>query len=115
MNVPTIYDRDTARVRRSDPATSHRAGDASQANLKPTKIAVLQLVHQEGTLTGEEINDLYSLRTDRNGWPLAKHDTPRKRAGELFIEGFLDSDGEQDGGRVYRLSLEGKAAIGVHA
>lgn len=105
--VPTIHGNDAPRTRRSDPLTSHSAADKSQAAMKPTKVAVLQLIRQEGALTGEEINDLYSLRWERSGWPMAKHDTPRKRAGELFEDGFLEVDGEQDGARVFCLSAAG--------
>jgi hypothetical protein len=115
LNVPTIYGEDTARTRKSDPLTSHAAGDRSQAAMKPTKIAVLKLIHQEGALTGEEINDLYSLRWDRHDWPIAKHDTPRKRAGELFADGYLELHGGCRDGRVFRLSAAGISAIEVSA
>ena len=105
--VPTITFTDTPRARRTDSPASHRAADRSQHNLKPTKLAVLRLVHQERLLTGEEINDLYSLRTVSPTWPAAKHDTPRKRAGELFNDGYLDAEMDPDFGRVYSLSSAG--------
>ena len=109
--IPTIHPDDTARTRKSDPLTSHAAADRSQAAMKPTKIAVLKLIHQEGALTGEEINDLYLLRWYPHDWPIAKYDTPRKRAGELFADGFLELHGERDGGRLFRLSETGIAAV----
>jgi len=113
--VPTLAFTDTPRTRRSDGLASHRAADRSQHNLKPTKLAVLRLVYQEGTLSGEEINDLYSLRSVRHDWPAAKHDTPRKRAGELYDDGFLEVDSIPEGGRVYCLSAEGREAIRVQS
>ncbi len=86
---PLFADGDFARVRRSDPTTSHIAADVSQRSLKQTKFAVLELVLQEGELVGSEINDLYRLRASRHGWRHIAFDTPRKRAGELAADGYL--------------------------
>jgi len=116
-----IYPFDTARTRRTDPITSHIAGDLSSANLHRTRLAVLQLVRQEGELIGSELNDLYLLRSGRHGWRQVAWDTPRKRAGELFDEGFLASDvcrpafdkGHPE--RVYTITAAGLALLGVDA
>jgi hypothetical protein len=48
------------------------------------------LIGQEGSLPGSELNRLYSLRAPGNGWPENIHfDSPRKRAGELVVDGLL--------------------------
>ena len=109
---PMILAGDSPRTRRTDPTTSHEAGDRSQANIRETKLCVLRLVQQEQELTGQEINDLYALRASRSEWPAAKYDTPRKRAGELEKEGLLEVVGERDG-RVFALTAAGLEAIAV--
>jgi len=104
---------DTARTRTTDPVTSHQAADKSQARIKETKMCVLRLIRQEGSLTGQEVNDLYLLRASRSDWPAAKYDTPRKRAFELLADGFLAVLGERDGGRELCLTAKGCDALKV--
>jgi hypothetical protein len=82
-------DGDEPRTRRTDPATSHMAGDKSQATIHESRAAVLALVRQEGMLTGSEANELYRLRWERNGWPQIAWDSPRKRMGDLHRDGLL--------------------------
>ena len=62
---------------------SRRAGLKSSAMKAAVKDAVVQLVAQEGCVTGLELNELYALRWERYGWPQVAADSPRKRAGEL--------------------------------
>lgn len=111
MNPSTISQPVETRARRTDPEASHRAAKRATVNMKPTKLAVLRLVDLHDCLTGEEINDFYSLITPNDMWPAAKHDTPRKRAGELFVDGYLDAESDPDVGRVYTLSPAGWNAI----
>ena len=86
---------DTARTRKSDPLTSHLAGDVSAHGLRDAKQRVLQLVSVHAPVTGSELNDLYRLTADRVGWPRLGLDSPRKRAGELARDGFLQVVGTQ--------------------
>jgi len=86
---------DTARTRKSDPLTSHLAGDVSAHGLRDAKQRVLQLVSVHAPVTGSELNDLYRLTADRLGWPRLGLDSPRKRAGELARGGFLEVVGTQ--------------------
>jgi len=119
MGIPTITGNDTARTRRADPPASHRAGDRSQRTIKRSSTAVLRLIFQEGELAGSDINRLYGLRCERNGWPFVAGDSPRKRAGELCADGFLVAVDLQKGirlhERVFSLTDQGKREIGVMA
>jgi len=81
---------DTARTRKTDPHTSHLAGDVSAHGLRDAKTRVMQLVTMHAPVTGSELNDLYRLTADRVGWPRLGLDSPRKRAGELARDGFLE-------------------------
>ena len=80
---------DTVRVRRADPLSSHVAADKSARTIEQVKDAVVALVRQEGSLSGAELNDLYSPRAARNGWDDCAWDSPRKRAGELVKDNHL--------------------------
>ncbi|MET4780842.1 hypothetical protein [Glaciihabitans sp. UYNi722] len=80
---------DTARTGRDDPWSSHLAGDRSQATIRAVRDAVLILVRQELIVTGSELNDLYRVRAEQNGWPAVHYESPRKRAGELAKDGLL--------------------------
>jgi hypothetical protein len=84
-----VMEGDTARTRGTDPLSSHVGGDVSAANRLAVRDAVMLLLMQEGSLTGQELNDLYELRATRQSWPPVHVDSPRKRAGELAAEGFL--------------------------
>ena len=86
---------DTARTRKTDPHTSHLAGDVSAHGLRDAKTRVMQLVTMHAPVTGSELNDLYRLTADRLGWPRLGLDSPRKRAGELARDGFLEVVGTQ--------------------
>lgn len=111
-----VMEGDSARTRQTDPVKSHRAADKSQKAIHQTKRAVLRLIHDNEQLSGQEVCDLYSILSGLPGWPTAKTETPRKRAGELFEDGFLaDVSDEHDDGRVYELTAQGRAAIGVDA
>lgn len=110
---------DTPRARRTDRVTSHIAADATQATIKVTKLRVLLIVLQEGPILGSELNDLYELRGIRNDWHPIHRDSPRKRAGELADDGFLDaSETQQSAGNhlpeaEYRITDQGRAALRV--
>lgn len=105
------------RARRSDPETSHIAADASQAGLKEAKRNVLQILRDHETLTGTEINEQYSLYAARLNWRRLAWDSPRKRAGELVTDGFLEIAGTRiaEGNflpeSIYTLSLKGLEVI----
>lgn len=92
---PTIIHTDAPRTRRTDPATSHNAGDISQANLSTIKAHVLFVMAKSGAngLTGQEINDLYTFTRSRLGWDRCHFDSPRKRAAELVEDGYLEVTG----------------------
>ena len=106
-----VMEADSPRTRRTDTLSSHRAADRSQKNLHATKHAVLTLILQEGYLSGEELNDLYSIRTPGPDWPKAKFDTPRKRAGELCSAGYLMNVAEPGDWATYCLTEKGLEAI----
>ena len=86
---------DTARTRKTDPHTSHLAGDVSAHGLRYAKTRVLELVSVHAPVTGSELNDLYRLTADRVGWRRLAWDSPRKRASELARDGFLEVVGVQ--------------------
>ena len=86
---------DTARTRKTDPHTSHLAGDVSAHGLRDAKTRVLELVSVHAPVTGSELNDLYRLTADRVGWRRLAWDSPRKRASELARDGFLEVVGAQ--------------------
>lgn len=81
---------DSARTRKSDPVTSHRAADVSSTHLHETKLRVLELLSIHGALVGSEINEQYVLMAARKNWRRVAWDTPRKRAHELLDDGFLE-------------------------
>ncbi len=86
---------DSARTRKTDPITSHVAGDNSQRNLHESKRRVLELVKVHAPVTGRELNDLYSLAASRLNWKRIHFDSPRRRAGELAKDGYLEVVGTQ--------------------
>lgn len=86
---------DSARTRKGDPITSHVAGDNSQRNLHESKRRVLELVELHAPITGRELNDLYSLAASRLNWKRIHFDSPRRRAGELAKDGYLEVVGTQ--------------------
>lgn len=73
---------DTARARRSDRDTSHRAADLSARQIHTVKSCVYSLIDQAGMegLTGTELNLLYAAAS---GVIPAAPDTPRKRIDDL--------------------------------
>ncbi|GAA3730525.1 hypothetical protein GCM10022239_03870 [Leifsonia bigeumensis] len=107
------------RARKTDKVTSHIAADASQVHMKETKRNVLRIVSEHGSLVGSEINEQYLAYAMRKGWRRPAYDTPRKRAGELALDGFLDdsetriAEGNNLPESVYRLTAKGEAAVGL--
>lgn len=108
-----VVNGDTARTRRTDPLTSHLAGDRSQETISQVKAIVLELVAYHGPLSGSQLNDLFVLWTDPYEWHV-HFDSPRKRAGELADEGLLvvtNADAKRGTERIYSLpSEEARAA-----
>jgi hypothetical protein len=118
---PLFVDDDIPRARRSDPVTSHIAADATQAGLKEAKLRVLTLVAQHQPVAGSHLNDLYRLHGSRMNWKRLAFDSPRKRAGELAADGYLEvaeyavADGNNLPEAIYRISDKGRTAIGVRS
>lgn len=118
MTAPLIaVDGDTPRARRADPEQSHVAADVSSYARRRVLLAVLEIIREDGEMTGSEVNAAY-----RSWWivspefPLCHSDSPRKRAGEAANEALLDVVGHRksDWGTteaVYRLSPEGRALL----
>lgn len=114
--VPIVTAGDTARARRTDPETSHAAADKSAKGLSRLRVAVLRLIGGfEDGLTGSAINGIYQARNTVWGdvYPKCHPDSPRKRAGELAEDGFLDvvehragMFGSQES--VYKVSPDGR-------
>lgn len=111
-----VMEGDAPRTRKSDPVASHQAGDVSQRTLQQTKARVLQVVHANPGITGTEVNDLYRLMGARKEWERVAYDTPRKRAGELAADGYLEVVGERVGlnnqpEAIYELSEYGRKVV----
>jgi hypothetical protein len=114
---PLFVDDDTPRARRSDPVTSHIAADATQAGLKEAKLRVLQLVREHEPIAGSQLNDLYRLTASRMDWKPLSFDSPRKRAGELSADGYLEvadyaiAEGNHLPESIYVLTDKGREAL----
>jgi len=90
MPPPLFVDDDIPRARLSDPVTSHIAADATQTALKEAKVRVLHLVQLHQPVAGSQLNELYRLTASRLNWKPLAFDSPRKRAGELAAEGYIE-------------------------
>lgn len=114
---PALWDEDIPRTRRSDPDTSHIAADVSQLGLKEAKLRVLELVARHQPVAGSHLNDLYRLEGSRLDWKPLAYDSPRKRAGELADDGFLDvverstSDGNHLPEAIYGITEKGRSVL----
>lgn len=73
-------------VREHDPATSQEAAQVAAKSLTGVRLAVLELIAEQGQLQASEINRLYDYLRPTKGWPKTAADSPRKRAGELASE-----------------------------
>lgn len=107
---------DKPRTRRTDPHTSHVAGDMSQAGISSTKVHVMDLLHVHGWLSASALNDQYQFAASRMGWTGVALDSPRKRAGELVEDGYVEVIDEHPGlygvpESVYALTEKGKRVI----
>jgi hypothetical protein len=80
---------DEPRTRTTDPLTSHLAGDRSQVTIHAVKAALIEMVREQGCLTGSEANEMYRRDAAARGWPQASFDSPRKRLGDLARDGRL--------------------------
>ncbi len=109
------------RARATDKLTSHIAADASQLHLHEAKHRILELVAVHQPIVGTELNELYRLASARMNWRRLAFDSPRKRAGELAVDGFLDdsetriADGNYLPESVYRITAKGLEALGARA
>jgi hypothetical protein len=97
-NVPTLFPDDTARARKTDPLTSHEAADSNQTRLL-VEAVVFNLLSKK-PMTDEELTDAYG----EGDFPLAHHDSPRKRRSDLSKRGALYIVGK-------RPSASGRASI----
>lgn len=120
FDVPSIFPNDdTARTRKSDPHTSHVAGDRSQRGMHESKRRILQLVRMHEPICGSDLNDQYRISASRLNWKTLAWDSPRKRAGELADDGFLEvvderlSSGNHSLESVYALTDLGREALNV--
>lgn len=121
MKRPTLLSQlpggDAPRTRRTDRATSHAAADASQRTMHQTKVRVLIVVNENGPIVGSEINDLYRFRGSRMDWEKVAYDSPRKRAGELAADGYLEVTGTRPAAgnhleeSIYALSEKGRRVV----
>lgn len=111
--VPTIIHADAPRTRATDPVTSHVAGDASQRHMHDTKTHVLLVVSKGNPagMTGSEINDLYVFTAARRDWARVGWDSPRKRAGELVEDGYLEVVGTRPAPGRGRSAIESVYAL----
>lgn len=80
---------DTARARRTDKLTSHKAADKSAARRPQIKAEVFRIVQKSGPIGGSVINYKYAQLVEKGKAPQAHPDSPRKRAGELVADGLL--------------------------
>ena len=80
MTAQTVAD---TLVREDDPATSQEAAQVVAKALTGVRLAVLELIAEQGPLQASEINRLYDYLRPTKGWPKTATDSPRKRAGEL--------------------------------
>jgi len=113
----TILPDDTARTRRTDPVTSHIAGDRSQQTIKAVRAAVAWLFTQVTSTTGSELNEMYRILRAEQGWPECHFDSPRKRAGELYADGelaLIDGGHGRNPERTFSLPTVATAAIAKH-
>lgn len=116
FDVEDLFTGSGPRVGRDAPIQSHMAADRSQRTMHATKRAVLELVQQNGEMSGSDLNDLYQLRAALQGWGKVSFDTPRKRAGELADAGFLKfrtqtSEGNHLDEKVYSITAKGRAVL----
>lgn len=79
----------SAMTRRTDPLPSHRAADTAAKTHTRVADAVLWLLNRYGPLTGQQLNEKYRVRRIDQRWPRVSYDSPRKRAGELAVDGLV--------------------------
>lgn len=93
--VPTITPSDTARVRQSDPETSHQAADATQGSVAASQAAVLRLL-RHGDHTDRDMEILLASQFSATRVRTARH--------ELKERGLVESRGtvKQPGARTHR-------------
>lgn len=93
--IPGIFPDDTARVRSTDPISSHNAAD-SNTNRADVEAFVAHLFDEFGPLADHELTSHYF---NAPGHPEAHPDSPRKRRSDLtrkrvvvpVVDGFVKS------------------------
>lgn len=118
MTTPLIHlAEDTPRARRSDPSQSHQAADLSSFMRRKVLLAVLEIIREDGEMTGSEVNAAYrAWQVVSPGFPRCHPDSPRKRCSDAASELLLDvvarkrsAYGTEES--VYRLSPDGRALL----
>lgn len=100
-----------AHARRTDPGTSQDAAKRASFNLTALKLAVLAKFDERGPMVGSKLNRIYEFEQGLYGGPDCKYDSPRKRAGELRRDGYLEIAGKLDGESVYAITDRGREAL----
>src|SRR5690554_637736 len=94
LSPPMIFG-DEPRTRRTDPLTSHMAGDKTAATLTQVQSVVLAIFKARGNLTDSELNTHYELLWATNDWPEQHPDSPRRRRSQLTARGLIVDSGEK--------------------
>ena len=102
--VPTILGNDAPRARATDPAASHAAADYSQRSIHALRRNLITLVDENPGVIGTELNVLYRDSYRARAWKRVADDSPRKRAGEMAIDGLLIAGPVRDGGQQYSVA-----------
>lgn len=117
MTTPLIHlAGDLPRARREDPEASHIAADRSSRTRQKIRDAVLEVLDEDGPMTGGAMNEAFRIwrETNRSTFPKCHFDSPRKRLGELAEDALVDVVTHLHGTveAVYAISVEGRASIG---
>jgi hypothetical protein len=111
LDFPQVSPDDTARTRRTDPPQSHVAADVSQQGIHALRNNLLVLVRENPFIIGTELNDLYRDTYRSRGWKRVAPESPRKRAAEMAVDGYLLTVGVRDGGQQYVIAETGWKVI----
>lgn len=92
LQLPLGDQEDEARARRGDPSTSQAAAESVQ-DLRPRQKAVLACFQRYGTMTDEQLVELYRERRGVHEWPRQSESGIRTRRVELERAGHLQPVG----------------------
>jgi hypothetical protein len=112
-DTPQIFPDDSPRARLTDPIQSHMAADRSQKGLSELRQRVLHVIAYRGRrINGNDLNDLFAETARNNGWKRVHPDSPRKRAGELAVDGYLLREAtDDDPAGLYSITAKGLEAL----